>query len=485
MKHLLFVLLCFAGLAGIGMAQIAKSVYIPGDAYTAYDIPEGGSALQLNINRADTNLVISDSEILLQDSSDTVQWYRSSASQATHVYQIGTVLSSREYLHVFGHWHYLGLAGSGPLPTFNVKVAAPNVDVDNMPEETEESVGVYLFKGGARKTVAVSAVKCRGPSNQQTLSWSSARLSLWTAATGGSMLSGNSATLSADAASTYYVQGDSASGSIRDSEISVSYTSSGNTTHDKVKLTVIKVDIAAFDRVSPGKTKQVAVTTTPSPLPAGCAISLQCDTDAGNSGSATVSPSSINQTANVTVTGGAQSGLAEKDTIKLKAVFNGNVCASESFTVCAHPINIVKDANYSSLELYGFIVGLNWESDSDVVGDLNQCWFYENVVETQRDTPPFYGSQTLIGAGWMGSGHGSDKISYPANDVKNYCDGYWIVHQKYKYQCARCGSDNEIGSGLAGCHVFNCGTTNIDWAIRTSQTTLGSVDVVQDIPEDP
>jgi hypothetical protein len=41
----------------------------------------------------------------------------------------------------------------------------------------------------------------------------------------------------------YYVQGDYVSGSIRDAEIKVAYTVSGQTAYDKVKLTILKVDI--------------------------------------------------------------------------------------------------------------------------------------------------------------------------------------------------------------------------------------------------
>ena len=81
---------------GNALGQQSKTVEIPGDAYTAYEVPPGGAALQLTINRANTRLVIDDTEIQLQDTSDTVQWSRSAAGPAAHVFNIDTVLSARE-----------------------------------------------------------------------------------------------------------------------------------------------------------------------------------------------------------------------------------------------------------------------------------------------------------------------------------------------------------------------------------------------------
>lgn len=38
---------------------------------------------------------------------------------------------------------------------------------------------------------------------------------------------------------------------------------------------------------------------------------------------------------------------------------------------------------------------------------------------------------------------------------------------------------------MAGCHVFDGGTTSTDWVIRTTHTTLGIAMIIQDIPDEP
>ncbi len=335
-EQVFWIALLLLGTVKAGMGTIPKTVTIPGDAYTAYDVPAGGSALQLNINRANTNLVIDDSEILLQDSSDDVQWYRSSANSATHVYQIGTVLSAREYLRVFGHYHYLGGTGGGggSKPTFNARVAAPDVDMVSLTEEQEESVGVWIGKGGARKAVTVSAVQCRGPSSQQTLSWSSGKLSLWTASTGGSILPGGSKTLSASQNYTYYAQGDIAGGSIRDSYIATAYTVSGQgTAQDKVNLTVAGAEIGAFDTILLNATNDVTVTLAPNPPGITSVLQIVC---LNGSGSAQFVPSggttsNITQSASVKIKGVTTSSTVSN--MILRAMFGSDVLASNVFSV--------------------------------------------------------------------------------------------------------------------------------------------------------
>ncbi|MFA5344592.1 MAG: hypothetical protein WC381_11615, partial [Kiritimatiellia bacterium] len=205
MKKALWVAFLMVGTAGIGLGQQTKTVEIPGDAWTAYNIPEGGAALQLNIN-AKANCVIDDSTIQFEDNDAVDWWYDSDASSAAkRVYQIGTVLSSREYVRIFGHYHYTngtsGGSGNSALPPFYARVAAPDVDVAPLTnptdEDKEESVGVWLAKAGTRKEVTVRAVQCRSPSSsRQTLTWSGL-VSLWTAAGGGSPLS-SGAQLAAD-----------------------------------------------------------------------------------------------------------------------------------------------------------------------------------------------------------------------------------------------------------------------------------------------
>ena len=328
------------------MGQQVKDVGIPGDAYTAYDIPAGGAALQLNINRSSDNLVIDDSEILLQDSSDDVQWYRSSATPVAHRYNIGTVLSSREYLHVFGHYHYTNGTGSGPLPTFNAKLAAPDVDMSPATEAQEESVGVWVPKGGARKAVTVNSVKCKGPANQQTLTWSSSKVSLWTTSSGGSILSGNSKSLSADQNYTYYAQGDNASGSIRDSEIKSAYTVSGQTAYDKVNVTVVGATIGAFDTILLNQTQDVSVTLAPNPPGITSVLQIVC---LNGSGSAVFVPSgstssNITQSTTVKIKGVTASSAVSN--MMLKAIMGSDVLASNVFTV--GPLVELKSIEFTS-----------------------------------------------------------------------------------------------------------------------------------------
>lgn len=351
MKQIFWIALLLAGTTGIGVAQQTKSVEIPGDVWTAYNIPEGGSALQLNINRAGTNLAIDDSEIQLQDTSDTVQWYRSSANQATHVYQIGTVLSAREYLHVFGHWHYLGgTGGGGTPPTFNAKVAAPDVDLESLTEEQEESLGLWIAKSGARKPLTVKVVQCKGANNQQTLTWSSAKISLWTAAAGGSMFSGGSQTLAADQNTTYYAQGDNASGSIRDTEIKTAYTVSGNTASDKVKLTVVGASISSFATVLVNATNDVSVTLSPNPPGITGVLQIAC---LSGSGSAAFIPggstsSNIAQSTTVKIKGLTASSVTNN--MILKALLNSDVLASNVFTVIEPTVELTVQKSLLTLK---------------------------------------------------------------------------------------------------------------------------------------
>jgi hypothetical protein len=199
-----------------------------------------------------------------------------------------------------------GGAGGGVLPTFNVKVAAPDVDMGTLTEEEEETVGVWLAKEGTRKAVTVNPVQCRLGGTQQILSWSSARVSLWTAATGGSILPGGSKSLSADQGCTYYAQGDAASGSLRDSEVAASYTVGGKTAQDRVKLTVVDAEIAPFDTIPLNTTNDVNVTLSPNPP--GTNITLHISL-LGGTGAAVFAPS-----------GGTTSNITNSTTVKIKGV---------------------------------------------------------------------------------------------------------------------------------------------------------------------
>ena len=196
-------------------------------------------------------------------------------------------------------------------------------------------MGVWLAKGGARKAVTVRAVQCRNPANnQQTLTWSSGRVSLWTAATGGSMLSGGSYALGADQGATYYAQGDSASGSIRDSEIKTAYTIGGQgTADDKVKLTVVGATLSSFATIMVNATQDVSVTLSPNPPGITNTLQIVC---LNGTGSAQFTPSggttlNIGQSGTVKIKGVTASSVSNN--MMLKAVFDGTILASNVFTV--------------------------------------------------------------------------------------------------------------------------------------------------------
>ena len=200
-------------------------------------------------------------------------------------------------------------------------------------EAQEESVGVWVPKGGARKAVAVNSVKCRGPANQQTLTWSSGKVSLWTAAGGGSILPGGSKSLSADQSYTYYAQGDNASSSIRDSEIKSAYTVSGQTAQDKVNVTVVGATIGTFDTIPVNVTNDVSVTLAPNPPGITSVLQIVC---LNGSGSAVFVPSgstssNITQSTTVKIKGVTVSSAVSN--MMLKAMMGSDVLASNRFTV--------------------------------------------------------------------------------------------------------------------------------------------------------
>ena len=372
--------------AWLSPAQQTKNVSIPGDAYTAYNIPSGGSALQLNINRANNNLVIDDSEIVLQDSSDTVQWYRSSDGQAMHVYQIGTVLSAREYLHVFGHYHYTnGVGGGGTHPTFNAKVAAPDVDPEYLNEDQEESVGIWIGKSGVRKPITIREVNCKGPGNQQVLTWSSGKLSIWTASSDGSMLSGSSKYLSASQEYTYYAQGDMASGSIRDSEINTAYTAGGNTAYDKVKITVVGASFTPFSIIPVNTTQDVSVTLSPNPPGTNITLQLSC---LNGSGSAVFAPdgttsTNITQSTTVKIKGVTASSIASNMT--LKAMLGNDMFASNKFSILKVDLNVDSDndgdidESDDAIETNAPGVKVHINDDFDEGQTLGSDWVSDNL----------------------------------------------------------------------------------------------------------
>ncbi|MDO9543201.1 MAG: hypothetical protein Q7J98_12905 [Kiritimatiellia bacterium] len=220
-------------------------------------------------------------------------------------------------------------------------------------------------------------------------------------------------------------------------------------------VTVVGADIAAFDRVPPGEeTRQVNVTVTPSPLPSGYSISLVCEADPGTTGSADVSPETINETTDVDITGDTQSGELQKDNIKLKAKFQGTVLASEAFTVCAHveDVSVVYSREYPEWRnVYGFYCQPTVTSDSDDINDLDKVFIRERLLR-QACPPPFIQpadwnpgqyiyvppegepcNETLTedGHNWPKSGGLDD----------NLVNGSFKVDQQWQCKCKRCGVD--------------------------------------------
>lgn len=131
----------------------------------------------------------------------------------------------------------------------------------------------------------------------------------------------------------------------------------------------------------------------------------------------------------------------------------------------------------------------NWESDSEDVGDLDLDQFREYVTDTnppRKDSPPFYGPCSVQERSFtMEPGEAWDDIYIPAENVRNYCDGYWIHDQTYRWGCRRCGYVGDAAVGMTGRQVFNVSATNVDWVIRTTYTTLGVIMIIQDLPDEP
>ena len=101
---------------------------------------------------------------------------------------------------------------------------------------------------------------------------------------------------------------------MRDSQVAVSYTVDGKTAQDKVKLTVVDAEIAAFDTLLLNATNAVNITL--SPTPAGTHITLQISC-LGGTGAAVFVPSddtssNITQSTTVNIKGVTVSSVASK-----------------------------------------------------------------------------------------------------------------------------------------------------------------------------
>lgn len=226
----------------------------------------------------------------------------------------------------------------------------------------------------------------------------------------------------------------------------VKATYDGETTdssHD-CDLTVIEVTTAAIDRIPPSKTESVAITISPSIT--GGSIELEVIATAGY-GSATVSPKSIASSGTVTVTGGVQS--SQKDNLELQVKVDGCVCATEAFTVCAHPINFHQKSGFSCTDpsscngrLY---FSYDWDSDSGNKSHLYLCSWRE-YVEYPGDNPYAWPSPpwsedspnpTTAGGHTMAGGTISD-THVTGEFQAPYCAADFFATQRYEYRCRIC-----------------------------------------------
>jgi hypothetical protein len=222
-------------------------------------------------------------------------------------------------------------------------------------------------------------------------------------------------------------------------EYAVACNESGSYDWDYGYVVVVpNVTIAPIGRVPPNRSKDVSVTVAPSGIP----ITLQVVASPWAVGSASVSPTSITDSTNVTVTGGEQTGVLKMDHLTLQAVWYGNVLAAQEFFVCAHPQDFGVDG-YGELGggyYYGVWVEYSWSSDSGTPVDLNECWASENLNNFFEDCPPFYMPGLSGGSAFrMGSGSAVDQHGVNKAYVYNYCDGGACYDQDMLWNCHRCG----------------------------------------------
>lgn len=123
-------------------------------------------------------------------------------------------------------------------------------------------------------------------------------------------------------------------------------------------------------------------------------IALSIINGSGNNGTATVSPSRITRTTEVTITGGNQTKPGHKEQLKLQAKLDGSTIKASSvgFTVCAHPLNY-RDPFHHDIDTpikVGIAVADDWDSDSGTFADLDKTKISELVDYVGRnDSPPF------------------------------------------------------------------------------------------------
>jgi hypothetical protein len=266
---ILAAMLIAAGALGQGVTSQTVTIP-PAQAYAAFIVPDPGATLTLTINAASSNELV-ESAVVPSDTGDMDLWKPSNISRVgPHVYTSGTVLSSREWLRIHGKYKPTGGTGGGggTLPEFDVDVPGVDVDIEGLEkpedEKDEEAKGGFVCVGCKRRKLIIRKVQSEQVFNSGTVtvtatgigSGTGQKLKVWDAQTGGNEV--NFSQPQGFAVSSLpkelWIEGLVASSSARDIEFKAAYTTprESKTTEDKVKLTVIKVQLikAGFDAVT-------------------------------------------------------------------------------------------------------------------------------------------------------------------------------------------------------------------------------------------
>lgn len=249
------VVLCGLMLWGYpAWSTILQTIHIPSEQYAAYKVPDPGDDLQLDLV-ADDGVEIMTSEVQMEDAEDSVLWQRTLATSTKHTYRIGLVLSSREWVWIKGKYRKAGVGdGSGGLPPeFNAVVPGVDLDVEGVDEDVEESGGAMLCVSNGMKTVTIYKVQpvSRFPLASVKFEGGGGKVKVWANADKTGLVTLPKTYAASALPKTLWLEGISPSASIRDTELKASCTCpNGEVTEDKVKLTVIKVDIKAEDGMS-------------------------------------------------------------------------------------------------------------------------------------------------------------------------------------------------------------------------------------------
>lgn len=204
------------------------------------------------------------------------------------------------------------------------------------------------------------------------------------------------------------------------------------------------------DSISPTQTFSAQVTILPASLPHALDIRIDNQGVSG-AGSATVSPTSLSASGNVTVTGGTQTDVGDGGGLYLEATLSGlpNEIAGEAingFTVCAHPTNMVDAYDYPITgDLIGMQVYEEWASDGggDIGTDLTQCQFMEVVGIEHQDNPPFSPFTLVTNTNYLNCNSdatATDTHDCTAAGVQPTPTGYVSFSQYHVVQCLRCGA---------------------------------------------